>query len=237
VLKRRVCSTDLLSWRYMRNDYVDITLVIDKSGSMQSLTNDTIGGVNRLLEDQRRVPGKAHLTIIQFDYKPNFTHSALVQNVPNLTTESYKPAGGTALIDAMAQGIIATGNRLRNMPEHERPAKVLFITITDGQENSSKEFTSAQLKQMITEQSTKYAWEFSYLGANVDAFTEAAKYGISLSNVSNYGANSKGIGSTYSIVSEKLEGLRSRTRSGLSANMSFNTNELEKLNDTISESK
>jgi hypothetical protein len=217
----------------VRNDYVDITLVIDKSGSMQPLRGDTIGGVNRLLEEQRKVEGKAHLTMIQFDSKYNFLHSAPVQYVPNLTEANYTPSGNTALIDAMAQGIIATGNRLRSLPESERPAKVLFIVVTDGQENASKEFTREQLRKMVTEQTEKYSWEFSYLGANVDSFTEARSYGISLASTSNYGANSAGIASAYAIMSEKLGNVRSRARRGLSANMAFTSDELQTLNKTV----
>ena len=216
----------------MRNDYVDITLVIDKSGSMERLTDDTIGGVNRLLEEQRKVSGKAHLTLIQFDSRYHVTHSALVQNVPNLTRDSYRPSGNTALIDAVAQGINLTGRRLSALPESERPAKVLFIVITDGQENSSREFTKDQLRKMIEEQTNVYKWEFNYLGANVDAFDEAKKYGFSFSNTSNYGANTKGIASTYALVSEKLGSLRSRVATGASATMAFSKNEQDELDAT-----
>jgi uncharacterized protein YegL len=217
----------------MRNDYVDITLVIDKSGSMQPLTNDTIGGVNRLLEDQRKVEGKAHVSIWQFNQVANLYRAGDIQSIENLTTATYAPAGNTALLDAVATAINSTGNRLRNYPESERPAKVIFVIVTDGQENASREFTRARVKQMIEEQTNKYSWEFVYLGANVNSFTEASAIGIAFANASNYGANSMGVGSTYTVISDKLETLRCRASKGLSANMAFTAQEQELLNNTV----
>jgi hypothetical protein len=220
----------------MRNDYVDVTLVIDKSGSMQPLTKDTIGGVNNLLAEQRRQEGEARLTMIQFDSRVKFVHTGVnVKNIPDLNEDTYRPSGNTALVDAMAHGIISTGNRLRDMRPEDRPAKVIFVVITDGQENSSNEFNKGQLRQMVREQSNVYNWEFVYLGANVDAFSEAGNLGISYVNAANYGANAKGIGSTYTVVGEKLRSLRRECFVGnvSEASMAFTADEQKKLQDTV----
>jgi len=219
----------------MRLDLVDITLLIDKSGSMEDLTNDTIGGVNRLLNDQRALPGEARLTMVHFDTTYRFVHTGVrVQDVPNLTTMTYRPGGGTALLDAMGRAIIETGKRLHDLPEAERPARVLFIAITDGEENSSKEVTKDALRKMVEEQTSVYKWEFSYLGANVDAFAEGGGMGVAHANVANYGANQAGVAAVYSIMSDKLRGVRgSAMRGDLSVAMSFTADEQANLQATV----
>ncbi len=160
----------------MNNNATDITVVIDRSGSMDSCRADAEGGFNAFVAAQAALPGKALLTLVQFDTEYEFVHRGVpIKDVPPY---SLVPRGGTALYDAVGRAILETGARLAAMPEAQRPGLVLFAIITDGEENSSREISGARLKEMIEHQTAQYAWQFSYLGANQDAIMAAAKMGI-----------------------------------------------------------
>jgi Mg-chelatase subunit ChlD len=137
----------------MRNDLTDITFIIDRSGSMMSCQTDAEGGVNSFIKEQIQQPGECLFTMVEFDHEYNFVHKGLpINQVP-----SYKlvPRGQTALLDAVGQAISETGERLAAMPEEQRPGLVVFVILTDGQENCSREFNKVQIKEMITHQSKK----------------------------------------------------------------------------------
>jgi hypothetical protein len=156
-----------------------------------------------------------------------------IHNAPVLSTSNYHAGGGTALLDAVGQAIDNAGNRLRNIPEISRPGKVVFIVVTDGEENSSKSYTKEQIKNLINEQTKKYNWEFTYLGANVDAFHEAGSIGFAATHIANYGANTKGVHAVYQIASSNLNTLRSRTSAGAAASMDFAVDDVAELKSTI----
>lgn len=160
-------------------NYTDVTIVLDRSGSMADIVSATIEGVNSFIADQRKVPGDGCWSLIQFDNLYETVYSAVPQDhVPLLTRETFRPRGGTALIDAACRAIDDTGARLRNTPEHLRPSKVLVVIMTDGEENCSQHFHKHHLAERITHQRDKYGWEFLFLGANQDAINTAAGYGI-----------------------------------------------------------
>lgn len=173
----------------------EIVCILDKSGSMQSLTSDTVGTFNNFIAEQRAVPGKARVSLVLFNthVDPVYLCSPLPE-VPPLTTLVYHPTGGTALLDAVGQTITDVGARLRGTPEAQRPGKVLFMIITDGAENSSMRFKRDQVKAMIEHQKERYGWQFLYLGADVNAFEEAASIGILRGQTLAYNATSKGVG-------------------------------------------
>ncbi len=134
----------------MRSDLTDITLVVDRSGSMQEIQSDAEGGVNAFIEKQAEEPGEALLTLVQFDTEYEFVHKGVpIEKVPKY---ELAPRGMTALLDAVGRAINETGERLAKMPEPDRPGLVIFVIMTDGMENSSKEFTKSQIKEMIEEQ-------------------------------------------------------------------------------------
>lgn len=160
----------------MRSDLTDITLVVDRSGSMQAIRDDAEGGVNAFLQEQAKQSGDALLTLVQFDTEYEFVHRAVpIKQVPSYT---LTPRGNTALLDAVGRAVNETGERLAKMAEEDRPGLVVFVITTDGQENSSKEFTKAQVKELIEKQQSQYKWQFTFLGANQDAFAEAGGMGI-----------------------------------------------------------
>lgn len=199
----------------MKNDLTDITVVLDRSGSMQTVKKDTEGGFDRFVEDQKKAPGDAVLTLVQFDTEYEFVHRAKpIREVPNL---SLLPRGGTALMDAIGRAINETGDRLSKMPEKDRPAKVVFVILTDGEENSSKEFTKKQINDMIKHQQNIYQWQFVFLGANQDAIQEAEALGIRSTNAMTYAHSAKGMSVAFAATSANLTSYRS----GQTVNMAY----------------
>lgn len=192
----------------MKDNYSHIAIVLDRSGSMSSVKEETISGLNNLFKEQQILPGvNATVSLVQFDdkYEVNYEFKDL-QKVPMLTNETYVPRGYTALLDAIGKTIVSTGERLAAIPESSRPAKVIFVIQTDGIENASREYTRERIKEMITHQKEKYFWEFIFLGAGQDAITVGASYGINAkSSLSYTSSNTTGsFKSTSSYVSGAL---------------------------------
>lgn len=160
----------------MRHNFTDITVVMDRSGSMASCKDDAEGGLNEFIKQQKEAPDEAVFSLVQFDTEYEFVHRGVpIRQVPHCT---LTPRGWTALLDAVGRAIVETGERLQRMAEADRPGLVVFVIITDGQENSSKEYTKRQIKEMIRHQQDVYKWQFTYLGANQNAFVEAQGMGI-----------------------------------------------------------
>jgi hypothetical protein len=163
----------------------EIAFILDRSGSMSSMTQAAIAGFNEFLKAQQATlddhgqPIPATFTLILFDHEYLPIHSrAPIQSAEPLTLETYQPRGNTALLDAIGRTIDFIGGELAATPEPERPAKVIIAILTDGEENSSRLFTMADINQRITHQTEKYQWEFLFLGANQDAIATAARMGI-----------------------------------------------------------
>ncbi len=202
----------------MKANYTDITIVLDRSGSMQNIKDDTIGGFNAFLQEQQAVPGQATLTLVQFDHEYEVIYQAVtLAEVKPLDGRSFIPRGNTALLDAMGRTINSLGERLAAMAESERPEKVIFVVLTDGQENSSQEFNVKQVKYLIEHQRENYAWEFVFLAANQDAIITAKAMGIAQGNALTYAANSAGTSAALSSLSSNM----TNYRCGLTRGVSF----------------
>ena len=157
-------------------DATEIVVILDRSGSMYSIKDDAIGGFNNFLKEQKKEKGEANLTLIQFStYVDTQVLGKPLDEVPELTEDTYKPGGLTALNDALAHGIIETGRRLEKLSEDNRPDKVIVALINDGCENASKEYSKQSVANMVKHQEEKYNWQFLYLGSNLLAFEEAKK--------------------------------------------------------------
>ncbi|MBC8140815.1 MAG: VWA domain-containing protein [Armatimonadetes bacterium] len=187
----------------MKKDYTHITLVLDRSGSMEQMRTDAIGGFNTFLKDQQAAPGAATLTLVQFDDRYESSYSlAPIASVKPLDTTTFVPRGSTALLDALGKAIEETGARLAAMPDDERPEKVLFVTLTDGMENASRIFTRAQIFDKITHQRDVYDWEFVFLAANQDAIEAGETMGFARDSSATYAATGKGQQSAMQAVSQ-----------------------------------
>lgn len=155
---------------------------------MGDIKDETISGFNCFLEQQKAAGDNATLTLVQFDTEStDVVHeSKPILEVPELNRQTFQPRGGTPLLDALGQTIDSTGRALAAIPETNRPDKVVFVVITDGQENSSHHHTKQSVKEKLDHQAGKYNWQFVYLGANQDAFHEAGAVGIAMANAANY---------------------------------------------------
>jgi len=168
-------------------NFIEIVVVLDRSGSMQSVCSDTIGGFNAFVAEQKaNALGEVKLSLYQFDDKYDVVYEGKdIKDVPPLTDKTFVPRGMTALLDATGKTINNLGSRLASMPEIERPSLVVFVILTDGQENASKEFKLDQVKEMIKHQTNRYSWQFVFLGADQNAF-QAEQLGISSNNTYTY---------------------------------------------------
>lgn len=194
----------------MKAGLTELVFLLDKSGSMSRLADDTIGGFNTMINKQKEEEGEAYVTTVLFNRNYQTLHDHLfLPDVPLLTEEEYLPMGGTALLDAVGDTINSIGARLNSTPEEERPEKVIFIITTDGYENSSREFTKEKVKEMIEHQRNKYSWTFIFLGANMDAVAEASSLGINPGFSKTYSRTSIGTQSVYKAVANAVTGLRS----------------------------
>lgn len=187
----------------------DITIILDRSGSMESVKADTIGGFNNFLGEQQKVEGEASLSLVQFDdqYEVVYEDKA-IRAADRLTEATFQPRGSTALFDAVGRTINSTGQRLALTAEADRPDKVLFVIMTDGFENASREFTAAQISEMINHQRYIYKWEFMFIGANQDAVLSAKEIGIPAAASLTYAANSEGTQVAYSQLAGKIKEYR-----------------------------
>jgi len=195
----------------MNNNLTEIVFILDRSGSMGHLVNDTIGGFNSFIEKQKQEEGDAILTTILFDDQYEILHNGVdIKKVKPLTTKEYSARGMTALLDAIGKTINTVGERLNNLPEVYRPSKIIFVITTDGEENSSKEFTQKQIKEMIESQTKERDWQFLFLGANIDAVNTAQSFGINGQFASNYTASSVGTDSLYTSLSRGISNYRGK---------------------------
>lgn len=195
----------------MKKGFSVIACVLDRSGSMGSVVDDSIGGFNTFLKEQQKEPGEAKMTMVQFNHEYNIIHDFIdIKEVEPLTNKTYVPAGTTALLDAVGRTIDSLGQRLRNMKEKDRPENVIVVILTDGHENSSKEYAKSAIKEMIEHQQNKYNWSFIFLGANQDAFAEAAQIGIREQFTSGYRGDAIGTTYAYSGMSANVRAIRRR---------------------------
>lgn len=171
------------------NDTTEIALILDQSGSMESIKAGTLEGVNSFLLQQRTEnddhPVRLSLTL--FSTGLELRHqSAPVTEIPDLNDATYDPAGGTALLDAIGTTVDGLGKRLAELPEDQRPGSVIVAIMTDGEENSSRRYTWHRISDMIRHQTEVYKWEFLFLGANQDAIATAARMNIVRENSATY---------------------------------------------------
>ncbi len=207
----------------MNPNVTDITVVLDRSGSMASVASDTKNGFDQFIKDQKAVEGKANLTLMQFDTEYEFVYKD--KNIQEIEPLDFRPRGFTALLDAIGKSIAETGERLEKIPADDRPGKVVFVILTDGQENSSKEYKREQINKMITEQREKYAWEFVFLGANQDAIKEGESLGISVASSVNYAHTSTGVQNAFMATSRNVASYRL----GASANVAYSDEDRKKM--------
>lgn len=172
---------------------MDVVFLLDRSGSMAGLEQDTIGGYNSYLEKQRKNKMNTKVTTVLFDNQYELLHNRVpIQEVKDITDKEYYVRGCTALLDAI-------GTTITNLDRRVKDNKVLFVITTDGLENASREYNKAKIKQLIEKHPN---WEFLYIGANIDSYSEGTSLGISKKNISNYSKNKKSTAALFDCIGE-----------------------------------
>ena len=194
-----------------------IYFVLDRSGSMESMASDVVGGFNGFLADQQSDGADALMTLIQFD--SNDSHEILadalpIATVPPLTRESFAPRGGTPLYDAMGHAITDATIRIeKRRTAGEAAESILFVTFTDGEENQSIEYSRERLFDLVKKHEQE-GWTFAYLGANQDSYAEGGRVGFSAANVQNFKGDSQGSRAALRSLSMSVSRRRDKMRSG-----------------------
>lgn len=193
----------------MKKNLTEMVFLLDRSGSMEGLEKDTIGGFNSLIAKQKKVKGSAKITTVLFDNEYEVLHNRIdLKEVVAMTADQYFVRGSTALLDSVGKTIQDIGKALAKTHEDNRPEKVIFVIITDGMENASNKFSQQQIKDMIEHQKAKYNWEFMFLGANIDAVAVAESYGISEDRAVEFLCDEIGTELNFKIVSETVDCMR-----------------------------
>lgn len=193
----------------MKKNLTELVFILDRSGSMAGLEDDTIGGFNAMIEKQRRGEGEVFVSTVLFDNVSEVLHDRVdIQSIAPMTREQYHVRGCTALLDAVGGAIHHIGNVHKYAREEDRPKKTLFVITTDGMENASRQYTYEGLKAMIRRQKEEYGWQFLFMGANIDAAKEAARFGIDRDHAADYHADRRGTAVIYEAVSEAVCAVR-----------------------------
>jgi len=193
----------------MKKNLTEIVFILDRSGSMAGLEEDTIGGFNAMIQKQKGEAGEAYVSTVLFDNVTEVIHDRVdIRNLAPLTSNEYYVRGCTALLDAVGRTIRHIGNVHKYAREEDRPEKTIFVITTDGMENASREYNYERVRSMIEHEKEKYGWEFLFLGANIDAAKEAARFGITEDFAANYHADHQGTAVIYEAMSEAVCNVR-----------------------------
>ncbi len=195
----------------MKNDHTHIAVILDRSGSMQSIRDDIIGGFNSFLEQQKAGPGRATLTLVQFDSQDPYEviHKAKpIGEVPALTAETYSPRSTTPLLDALGRGINDLEATLAQADDKTRPSRVVMVIITDGMENASREFRKDQIEKMIKVKQEDQDWQFVFLSADLGAIGEAGQLNIPERRSMAYDKSGLGVSMAMRSLSDNLASYR-----------------------------
>lgn len=192
----------------MKKDLTELVFILDKSGSMAGLERDTIGGFNAMLAKQKQVEGECRITTVLFDNRYELLHDRIdIRAVSPMTEREYQVGGSTALLDAVGRTIHKLVGVQKNTAEEYRAGNVMFVIITDGEENASREYSPQRIKAMIEEEK-KQGWEFVFLGANIDAVETAGRFGISADRAVDYVPDSAGTELNFQMMSEAVTAFR-----------------------------
>lgn len=193
----------------MKKNLTEIVFILDESGSMYSLKNDTVGGFNSLIEKQKNEDGEALISTVMFSTDSHVVHDRVpLEKINVLSEKDYCPNGNTALLDAVGNAIQHISTVHKYAREEDRPERTLFVITTDGMENASRVYSQKKIKEMIEKQKKEHDWEFIFLGANIDAAETAADMGIEKETAVNYAASTRGTSMLYSSIAHAVSNVR-----------------------------
>ena len=187
----------------------ELVFILDKSGSMHGLEQDTIGGFNSMLQKQKELDGECRITTVLFDNRYELLHDRIdIRAVSPMTEKEYQVGGTTALLDAIGRTVQKLVSVQKNTTKEYRADRVLFVIITDGQENASQEYSSDKVKGLLQLEKETYGWEFVFLGANIDAVETAGRFGISRDRAVDYVPDGAGTALNFQMMSETVAAFR-----------------------------
>jgi len=190
------------------NKKTEIVCILDRSGSMDEIINDAIGGFNSFIEEQRKIDGEASVTIVLFDHEYKLLKDNInLKKIKPLTKDDWIPRGTTALYDAIGKTIITVKERHKKMKKKDRP-KVIVCIVTDGMENDSKEYNNNTIMNLINKQKEKKKWGFIYLAANQDAFAVGNSLGIGKGSILTFVADSNGVNNYSAAMTRSVAAYR-----------------------------
>lgn len=192
----------------MNNEITELVFILDRSGSMDSMKKEAIGGFNAFLEEQKKLPGEAKLTVALFDHEYILLcNGKSIKEVEPLTDKTYEPRGTTALMDAIGRTLDDVGKRINSVSHDcaacggtKQTTKVLVAVLTDGLENASKDYKKAKISEMIEHHKKNHDWQFMFLAANQDAFSEGDSLGVLRNMSMNYTMDSAGFTKSFSTL-------------------------------------
>ena len=195
----------------MKNDLTELVFILDRSGSMHGMEKDTVGGFNAMLEKQKKLPGRALVSTVLFDQDRLVVHDRQpLDTVQPMTEADYQVGGCTALLDAVGCGIHHIGTAHRYARPEDVPEKTVFVIITDGMENASTLYSYHKVRKLLLQKQEESGWEFLFLGANMDAAAEAARFGVRADRAVRYRADCAGTALNYQAVGEAVTRIRGR---------------------------
>jgi len=197
----------------MKKGLTELVFILDKSGSMAGLESDTIGGYNSMLEKQKAVDGECIISTVLFDHSYVLLHDRIdIRAVSPITENEYAVGGSTALLDAIGRTIHKIARAQKYTADDYRAEKVMFVIITDGMENASREYSPETIRGLIEMEKTKYGWEFIFMGANIDAVQTAGRYGIGADRAVDYLADREGTNLNFRVMSSMVTEYRQKAK-------------------------
>ena len=197
---------------HVGNGITELVFILDRSGSMAGLEEDTIGGFNSMIEKQKEKDGICYVSTVLFNGESEVVHDRVkLCEVESMTREDYVAYGSTALIDAIGDAIKHISNVHKYARAEDVPSQTLFVITTDGEENCSRRYSSSEVKKMIESKKEKCGWEFLFIGANIDAVETARRYGIGADRAVNYNSDKEGTRVMYCSVSKMIKDYRECT--------------------------
>lgn len=191
------------------NNITELVFILDRSGSMSGLESDTVGGFNTMIEKQKKQNAPCYVSTVLFNHTSEVLYDRVkLGEVQKMTEDDFFVGGSTALMDAIGGAIHHIGNIHKYIRPEDVPANTMFVIMTDGMENASRNYSSDRVKQMIERQKKRYGWEFLFIGANIDAVETAARYGIDADRAVNYHADKEGTRVVYQSVANAVCSLR-----------------------------
>lgn len=194
--------------------HTQITFVLDSSGSMSKIEDDTKGGFNSFVREQQEEEGTATVTLYDFNTDVKLLYEAVpIAETPKLTSDNYSPGGRTALHDALSTAIKRTDEQIKRLPGSDQPDNVILVTLTDGKENAS-ETPQERVRELVEQYREEHDWEFLFVGANQDAALTAEKMGMDSANSLSMSHSGEGTQAAYESTSEAVSSARRTGETG-----------------------